>query len=79
MSDDMYTSGTEYVEWKAVCHEDGCRGIEHGPYSKPKYARSDKNAHEKWHEQRGETANVEVVERIAEAGNEQAKEGSDDE
>jgi hypothetical protein len=70
--DDVYSCDTEYVEWEAVCHEDDCRGIDHGPYSKPKYARSDKNAHEKWHEQQGETANVEVVKQTVETGTDQS-------
>lgn len=57
-SDDRETG---HVEWKAVCREDDCEGIDWGPYSHIRYARSDKHAHEKQHEQRGETADVEVV------------------
>jgi hypothetical protein len=73
MSGNEHNSGdTEYVEWEAICHEGGCRGIDHGPYSKPRYARSDKNAHEKWHEQQGETADVEVVKRTVDTGADQS-------
>lgn len=66
MTDDAsgrYNGDSERVGWKAVCHEDGCRGISHGPYTIRRYARIDKNAHEEWHEQRGKTADVEVVKR----------------
>lgn len=55
----------EHVSYQAVCQKDDCRGIEYGPYIIREYAVSDKSAHEKWHEQRGESSEV-VVEKVSE-------------
>lgn len=63
MGDGQPSDGTGRVEWEAVCHEEGCRGIDRGSYTTRRYAASDKDAHERWHEQRGEAADVEVVKR----------------
>lgn len=68
MTDEQYSNGADHVEWYTVCHKDGCRGIFGGPYGIRRYAVNDKSAHEKWHEQRDEIVDVEVVKRLVPLG-----------